>query len=234
MTPMMSIEVFMLLGPADIVALALLGTTWIALGWWIERPSGTRPSVSDIMRAYRHDWMVQMIDRESRIFDQAVVDALRQGTSFFASTCVIAIGGVLALIGNAESLQVAAADLQRGNIPTVVWQVRMAPVALFLTFAFLKFVWSNRLFGYCLIVMAAVPNDPGAALCRTRARQAADLNIAAARTLNGGLRAMYFGLASLAWLLGPLFLVLATLGTGWIVWSREFASRPRDILMGGS
>ena len=123
---------------------------------------------------------------------------------------------MLALIGNAESLQVAAADLERGHIPTVVWQVRMVPVALFLTFAFLKFVWANRLFGYCLVVIAAVPNDPEDDLCRTRARQA-----------------MYFGLASLAWLLGPWVLIVATMATGWIIWSREFSSRPRDILLEG-
>ena len=44
--------------------------------------------------------MRQLITREPRIFDATLLNALRQGTSFFASTCMIAIGGLLAVIGN--------------------------------------------------------------------------------------------------------------------------------------
>jgi uncharacterized membrane protein len=38
----------------------------------------------------------------------------------------------------------------------------VALVVAFLANALLKFIWAHRLFGYCSILMAAVPNDPSA------------------------------------------------------------------------
>ncbi len=94
----------------------------------------------------------------------------------------------------------------------------------------MKFVWANRVFGYCAVLMAAVPNDPSDPQAYPRAAQAAELNIRAAINFNRGLRAMYFALAGLAWLLGATALMVATVAVVWIVWSREFSSLPREIL----
>jgi len=212
-------------------AVALLIVGWLAIGWWIEREGNTRPSVTVLMMQYRRDWMLQMVTREPRIFDATILSDLRQATTFFASTCVIAIGGVLALIGNAEQLVGVAADLTREQLPTFIWELKLALVALLLTNGFLRFVWANRLFGYCAVVMAAVPNDITDPRTLPRAVQAGELNIRAAWNFNRGLRAMYFALAALAWLAGALALLLAALGTLWVLWSREFLSRPREILL---
>jgi len=66
-----------------------------------------------------------------------------------------------------------------------------------------------------------------------RAAQAAEINIRAAWNFNRGLRAIYFALGCLAWLLGPLALIAATLAVTFIIWQREFASMPRTILQNG-
>lgn len=221
-----------LLTPTDGAAVALLIAGWFCIGWWIERPNARRPSVTVLMAQYRRDWMVQMVTREPRIFDATILGSLRQGTSFFASTCVIAIGGVLALIGNAEQLAGVASDLTDRDIPTIIWEMKLALVALLLTDAFLKFVWSNRLFGYCAVVMAAVPNNVDDPRTIPGAARAAELNIRAAWNFNRGLRSMYFALAALAWLLGAVALILAVVATLWMLWSREFLSQSRDVLLG--
>ena len=144
---------------------------------------------------------------------------------------MIAIGGVLALIGNAEQLGGVAADLSLTQVPTFIWELKLGLVALLLTHAFLRFVWANRLFGYCAVVMAAVPNKADHPMAYPRAAQAGELNIRAAWNFNRGLRSMYFAMAALAWLVGPAPLVVATLATVWILWSREFWSHPRDIML---
>ena len=131
------------LGPLDAAALAVLFAGWAGIGWWIERETAARPSVTVLMMRYRRDWMIQMITRQPRIFDAAILASLRQGTAFFASTCVIAIGGVLALIGNAERLVGVAAGLGETGLPPVIWQIKLALVAFLLTNAFLKFVWAK-------------------------------------------------------------------------------------------
>ena len=216
----------------DAAALAVLVVIWLGFGWWIEHPTTRHPSTSQIMSDYRRDWMRQMITREPRIFDAQILSSLRQGTAFFASTSVIAIGGTLAVIGNADRVTDIAIDLTLMETPTFVWEVKLVILALFLSNAFLKFVWANRLFGYAAVVMGAVPNDVTDPTCMPRAMQAAEINITAARSFNRGLRSVYFGLTCAAWLAGPVPLIVATLFTLGVIWRREFASRSRTILLG--
>ena len=171
------------------------------------------------------------LDHHSGVSMAQILASLREGTSFFASTCIFAIGGVLALAKNTDPLVGVAQEVTAMSSPVLLIQVKLAFVALFLTNAFLKFVWSNRVFGYCAVLMSAVPNDPNDPLTQPRAGQAAELNIRAAMNFNRGLRSMYFALGALAWLLGALPLFGATLVVVWVVWSREFASIPRNILL---
>jgi uncharacterized membrane protein len=215
----------------DAAALALLLILWGGIGWQIEHSSSKRPSTSSIMAGYRRQWMMEMIARDVRIFDAQTLGTLRQSTSFFASTCVIAIGGALALIGNAEQVAGVAADLTAANDPAIAWELKLLVIVVFLTNAFLKFVWSNRLFGYCSVLVGATPNNTTDPKAASFARKAAELNIAAARSFNRGLRAIYFGLATVAWLAGPELLVVASIVTFLVIWRREFASQSRKVLL---
>lgn len=183
------------------------------------------------MAQYRREWMVQMITRQPRIFDSQMISTLRQSTAFFASTSMIALGGALALIGNSERLSTVVEDLALTNVPSVVWEFKMLLPLFFLTNGFLKFVWSNRLFGYCSVLMAAVPNDVEDPRAPILAKKAAEINITAARSFNRGLRSLYFALASLAWIIGPIPLAVAAVITVTIVWRREFTSLSRRILL---
>ena len=215
----------------DLVALALLLVAWFGTGRLIEKPPASRPSVSMLMRRYRRDWMVQFVHREPRIFDGNILSSLREGTSFYASACMIAIGGGLALIGNTDPLAGIARDLEATEVPSLVWKVKILLVLGFLANAFLKFVWSHRLFGYCAIMMAAVPNDPRAAEAETRARAAAEVNIHAARNFNIGLRAVYFALGAMCWMAGPWALMTGTALVTALTLRREFASGSRRAIL---
>lgn len=223
----------MAIAPFELVALGVMVVLWALIGWRIEHPSASRQSVTMLMAERRRDWMKVFVTREPRIFDSQILASLRQGTSFFASTSILAIGGLLALIGNTDPLRGVANQVSGSDAPLLVWQLKLAVVGLFLTNAFLKFVWANRVFGYCAVTMAAVPNDPGDPQSFPMAAQAAELNIRAALNFNRGLRSMYFALGALAWLIGPLALICATALVVWVLWSREFASIPRTILLKG-
>jgi uncharacterized membrane protein len=197
-----------LLAPLDWIAATTIAVSWFVIGWRIEHPNAKRLSVTVLMSERRRDWMKVFVTRDPRIFDSQILNSLRQGTSFFASTCLLSIGGVLALAGNTEPLRGVAAEVSDMATPVLVFQLKLGLVALFLT--------------------NADPEDPSAF---PRAAQAAELNIRAAINFNQGLRAMYFALGALAWLLGPIALMIATVAVVWIVWSREFASGSRSILL---
>lgn len=218
------------LAPIDIAALGLLIVAWLAIGLAIELSHGRFASVSVLMASYRRDWMRHTITRDPRVFDAMIVTSLRDGTAFFASACMIAIGGALALMGNVEQLTGIATEFAVERSPRVVWEIKLLVTVLFVTNAFLKFVWANRIYGYCSVMMGALPNDTTDPETLRRADQAAELNIAGARAFNRGLRSIYFALCSLTWLLGAAALMVATLFTLAVLLRREFASKSRRVL----
>lgn len=214
----------------DGTALALLAIAALAIGHVIENPRRGQPSVSVLMATYRRDWMRAHVTRQPRIYDATILANLRQGTTFFASTSLLAIGGGLALIGNTERLAAVAEDLTLSGGPALIWEVKILAVILFLANAFFKFIWAFRLYGYASVVMASAPNDESD-LAYFRSAQAGDIIEYATRSFNRGLRAVYFALAAGAWLAGALPLMMATAVAVVILWRREFASRSRAALL---
>lgn len=227
-------ETLLRLGPfstADAIGLAVLFVAFVASGWLSEHPPAWRLSVSVLMERYRRDWMVEFVTRQPRIFDATILDSLRQGTAFFASASMIAIGGGVALIGNTQRLETLASDLSLQS-EGVLLEVKIILIIGFLSNALLKFIWSHRLFGYCSILMAAVPNDVTDPGVHVRAAQAGEINITAARSFNRGLRSIYFALGALGWLLGPWVLVVTALAAAGVLLRREFWSHSRQVMMG--
>ncbi len=224
-------DVLSLLSWLDLAALACLLLCWFGIGWRIEHPMGGARSVSNLMLAYREDWMREMVTRQPRIFDATILGTLRQGTTFFASSSMIAIGGGLALMANPQPLSDVAGDLVNNSAPEILWEIKLLPVLLYLVSAFLAFVWSHRQFGYCAVIMASVPNDPDDPMTYPRAEKAAELNSRAARSFNRGMRSVYYALGATAWLAGAMPLILGTLAVTMMIWRREFASHSRALLL---
>lgn len=217
--------------PADATALAVLFGLFLVSGWLSEHPPARRLSVSVLMERFRRDWMREFVTRQPRIFDATILDSLRQGTAFFASASMIAIGGGVALIGNTQRLQTLASDLSL-QAEGVLLEVKIILIIGFLSNALLKFIWAHRLFGYCSILMAAVPNDVNDPLAMTRAAQAGEINITAARSFNRGLRSIYFALGALGWLLGPWVLIGTAAAAAGVLLRREFWSQSRQVMLG--
>lgn len=216
----------------DALALGGLVLVWLGIGWVIEHPPAWRLSVSVLMAEYQRDWLRQFVTRNPRIYDATVLDTLRQGTAFFASACMITLGGGIALLGNVDRLAGLAGDF---SLPTasVVLEIKVIVVLALLANALLKFIWAHRLFGYCAVLMSAVPNDPDHPECHPRAAQAAEISITAVRGFNRGLRSIYFALAALCWLLGAVPLVVGTVLAGATLARREFASQSRQAILLG-
>lgn len=219
-----------LFGWLDLVAVTVFFGASLTMTALIERRQARRPSVAVLMQRYRRDWMQAFAERENRIFDAALLTTLRAGAAFFASTCLIAIGGTAALLGQTERVLMLARDL--GADPSTaarsIWEAKLLVVLVLLVNAFLKFVWSHRLFGYVAVVMGAMPG-PGTAN-EMAVERASRLQDSAGRSFNRGLRTVYFTLAALAWFLGPLALILASLATAAMLYRREFLSASRRAL----
>ncbi len=217
--------------PLDGVAFVTLFLGWFLIGFLIDR-NGKRRSTHALIADFRSRWMVEMVNRENRVADIQILSSLRQGAALFMSASMIGIGGTLALLGSAETLEQVAIEVSPElSAPQLVWEAKLIVVALILVSAFLKFVWSHRLFGYCAVVLGSVPNDPKHPDSLGFAAKAAKLNTYAARSFNRGLRAVYFALAALTWLLGSIPLILAVTVTLAVLYRREFHSLSRAALL---
>ena len=71
---------------------------WTIYAITLEHTEYGRDSLSARMHVYREVWMRRMLEREARIVDTQIMTSLQNGTAWFASTSLIAIGGALALL----------------------------------------------------------------------------------------------------------------------------------------
>lgn len=218
--------------PLDAAAVALLASSWAAIETALHpRVLGPR-SAGELMARWRERWFAVVASRDNRIVDGGLLNGLRTAIAFYISGALLALGGAVAFIGQTDQLAMVAQDLSgEGGAPRVGWIVKMLVVVAILVAAFLEFVWAHRIFGYCAVLLGAIPNDPRDPAAPGVAARAARLNVLASRHFNRGLRAIYFALTALAWLVGPLALIVATVLTAWIMVRREFLSDTRAALI---
>jgi len=129
------------LTPWDLMVVSFGLIAALVMGHFIENPPARRPSVTALMSFYRRAWMLTFVDRDPRIFDAQTLASLRQSTAFFGSTALISIGGLLAMMGSPDRLvEPTHALTQSQEATSLKLQIKLAFAALFLVYAFLKFV----------------------------------------------------------------------------------------------
>jgi uncharacterized membrane protein len=215
----------------DALALAWFLGAWIAYSIVIEFTDKGRSSLNARMNAYRDEWMEQLLARDMRMVDAQVTAALQNGTAFFASTSLIAIGGTLTLLRSTDEILTLVSVLPFGATSSrVLWELKMLGLAIIFVYAFFKFAWSYRLFNYFAIMVGAAPppEEKNTAQAQAFAHRAARLCADAGRHFNRGQRAFFFALGYLGWFLGPLPLALTTTGILIVMWRRQFASPSRQ------
>ena len=110
------------------------------------------------MHVYREVWIRRLLDREARMVDMQIMASLQNGTAFFASTSLLAVGGALALLRSTnEALAVLGAlpiDLRPSP---ALWEIKCVGLILIFIYAFFKFAWAYRLFNYVAILLGAMP-----------------------------------------------------------------------------
>jgi len=174
-----------------------------------------------------------MVYRNPKMPDTLMQNTLQYGVLFFASTSILLIGALIAGLGASEQAIKLLSDLPFAVQTTrAAWELKILLVTFIFTFAFFKFAWSYRLFNYVLIMIGAAP-DSSAISARQQpemvdledyARRVGMLHTLAARHFTTGLNSYFFALAAVAWFLGPVFFICATLWVSIVLYRRAFWS----------
>ena len=75
---------------------------WVGYAHFARRRAEAQPSVLAATNRVRRHWMLQTTYREVRVIDGVVIQNLSTSPSFFASTTILIIGGLLAVLGTTE------------------------------------------------------------------------------------------------------------------------------------
>ena len=219
----------------DWVALALFFPAWAGYALFAKRRVGKQPSLLATTNRVRRQWMLQTTYREARVIDGVVLQNLSSSPSFFASTTILIIGGLLAVLGTADKASELVRELPfAARTSALVFDLKLLLLLAIFVYSFFRFTWSMRQYTFGALLVAAAP-EAKAFVDENLSREAfADkagrVVGLAAETFNDGLRGYYFAFAAIGWFFSPLAFMAATAGVVYILYQREFGSEVLGVL----
>jgi uncharacterized membrane protein len=234
-----AIKVLALLPWTDWAAVLLFFAGWVGYAVFAKRRSTLQPSLLDTTNHIRRQWMLQSTYREVRVVDGIVIQSLSSSPSFFASTTILIIGGLLAVLGTTEKASELVREIPfAARTSVLVFDLKIVLLLGIFVYAFFRFTWSLRQYTFGALLVASIPERDdlvamgaaGEAVRQSFADRAGRVVGMAAETFNDGLRAYYFAFAAIGWFFTPLVFVLATAGVVYILYQREFRSEVLGVL----
>ena len=150
----------------DYVALAWFIGAWAIYSITLSLTERRMQGLNSEMNRYRDVWMFQMLGRDMRMVDAQIVAALQNGTAFFASTSLIAIGGALTLLRSSDVILEVVAALPIG--------VKMTPVQ-----------WEAKTMGLAIIFVDGCARSPAGTSTAVSARSSSRSAISAGSSARG-------------------------------------------------
>ena len=219
----------------------LLAALWFVICWggytryasWKARDTACLASV---LHLYREDWMRRMLLRDNRIADASVIGNLERNASFFASSTLIILAGILTVLGASERAVSLLADIPMVQQASQgMSEIKLLCLALVFVYAFFTFSWCMRQYNFAAVLVGSAPMI-GERQVSEQERKAFALRAArvismAANQFNFGLRSYYFGMSMLAWFVSPWLFMLMSAGVVLVLYRREFHSDVLDVMV---
>lgn len=212
-------------------------TVWIGYASFARHRAKRSYNLSSVLQIYRKLWMQRMLRRENRIGDTALLAELERQATFLASTSIFIIAGLVTIMASIEQVHNTLVSLPFANSDMTPRQLQfkiMLVLAIY-AYAFFTLTWSVRQYGFSAILLGAAPlssDDSVSEAARNRyANHSAKVIDQAGHSYNYGLRAYYFSLAVLPWMLNTWLFVLATTLVMVVLYRREFRSKPLQTLV---
>lgn len=212
----------------DALALLVFFVGWISYTFVSKWFAYRRNSLSSVMHQFRSHWVERLLGRANRIADMTAVSNLERNSAFFASSSLFVLAGLMTVLAASDqvrqlfdNLDVLVAGAGR------LFELKISLLIGIFIYAFLSFTWSMRQYGFVSVMIGAAftPEETPPTLARAQfVQHTARVLDLAARQFNYGLRAVYFSLAALGWLFGPLGFLATTFLIILVLQRREFYS----------
>ncbi|MEZ9199020.1 DUF599 domain-containing protein [Shewanella sp. 10N.286.54.B9] len=212
----------------DIIAILSFIISWVGYARFAKNKAKTTNCIARCLHQHRIHWMYELISREIRVGEAALLANLERNISFFASTTMLVLAGVLTLFAQVERLEAVIASIPFAADPNhALVQVKLGVLTFIFVMAFFQFTWSMRQYGFLNVMIGAAPYDKDGLNenLRRYAKQMAVVQDQAAHSYNYGLRCYYFAMAALCWFFHPMLLIIASIFVVVTLYRREFKSK---------
>lgn len=171
--------------------------------------------------------MRSLSNREIKIADATLISVLARNVTFFASTSMLIMVGLLSSLAYLENLNAIITKVPFAvETSTDVLASKVMLLIMAYIYAFFSFTWSIRQYNFsAMMVGSMMPFDERSEHKSRHAENAGRVISLAANSFNYGLRAYYFSLAALAWFIHPLLLIFSTAWVLMVLYRREFNSK---------
>lgn len=216
----------------DIIAFVWFVASWVGFTVIQDHLLSGRNVVNQHLKVVRRHWIERMLERENRIMDSQLVGHTMHSCTFFASTNMLVLAGLIGSFGAAERAQELVSNLSfTVHTSRQLFEIKMLLMVVIFTFGFFKFTWALRQYNYCCALIGSAPMPPVSIEDRKAISQTIGEALTLAITaLNGGMRAYYFALAALAWIIGPIPLIAASSGVILVLTRRQAFSATEKVI----
>lgn len=220
----------------DVIAIGIFFSAWFGYSYFAR--THTSRNLVNALHRYRIRWMKAMIRRVDRLVDLRILGNLVSTTTFLASTSILIIGGLMALLGYGEkAISILNTLPFRVETTMFMWLVKTSLLLVIFIHSFFKFTWVIRQFNYATVLMVAAPlykADPkdihNTKESARYVHRIANMISNSSAHFNMGVRTYYFGLVALSWYVGPLLLIFLSILVILVLYRREFRSKTLMLL----
>ena len=214
------------MGPLELIAVGVYLVCWIGYAPFFRLLPHSGGVINANMNVIRTAWMANMSRRENRFLDSQLMGHVINSASFFASSNLILIAALTgALVGGERTWSsVHALPLVERTEP-LMFELKLALIIAALARSLLDFIWSIRQMNYCLAAIGAAPDTASDIARKEYGAATASILNPALSSFSAGVRGYYFALAAAGWMLGPIPLMIISVGATLLLAWRQHGSR---------
>lgn len=212
----------------DILALCCFCCCWVGYTWFARKKAKTTDCIARCLHQHRIHWMNEVIGRDVRVGESALLANLERNIAFFASSTLFVLAGVLTLFAQVDKLEAVINSIPFAKAPNhTLIQLKIGLLVFIFILAFFQFTWSMRQYGFVNVMIGACPYDDSGSNenLQQYAKQMAVVQDQAAHSYNYGLRTYYFSMSALCWFIHPYVFIFSSVFVVYTLYNREFHSK---------
>jgi uncharacterized membrane protein len=193
------------------------------------------PCLAYAMHRFRKQWIRMALTRENRIADTNIVANLERNVSFFASSSLLVLAGLVTLLSSSEAMLGMLSDVPFSDQSTRgQWELKVVLLIFLFVYAFFKFTWALRQYGLVSVMIGGAPELSLRPTADEMARHVDSISRMASKAsgnFNNGLRSYYFSMAALGWFVNAWVFMCLSAFVVFVLYRREFKSDTLGIMM---